>query len=179
MIPPHPFEPIIIPRQHKMARAIFILALAAITFSLTQSASLDTKSDKQSDGLSKMMASKADMDSATMLTNAMAECNETYTIDKSYTQALNESGSFPDETERIPKCYIRCVLEKTGIATEDGVYDPSRTDMFIEVFRISYPAKKSFKDMAEQCSDRKETCKCDRAYQYIKCIIENDIKNSM
>lgn len=65
-----------------MARAIFILALAAITFSLTQSASLDTKSDKQSDGLSKMMASKADMDSATMLTNAMAECNETYTIDK-------------------------------------------------------------------------------------------------
>ncbi|GBP54867.1 hypothetical protein EVAR_11619_1 [Eumeta japonica] len=49
--------------------------------------------------------------------NIMKVCNETFPIETGYLHSLNESGSFPDETDETPKCYIRCVLEKTGIFT--------------------------------------------------------------
>ncbi|XP_060806765.1 uncharacterized protein LOC106137085 [Amyelois transitella] len=121
-------------------------------------------------------SSKDGEDTAMVLMKAMTECNETYPIDNSYIQSLNESGSFPDETERTPKCYVRCVMEKVGAATEEGVYDPTRVMSFMELFRMNQQDKSGFKDIAEQCNDRKETCKCDRAYQYMKCIAQNQIK---
>ena len=37
-----------------------------------------------------------------------------------YLQDLNETGSFSDETEKTPMCFIQCYLEKLKILNENG-----------------------------------------------------------
>ena len=72
------------------------------------------------------------------------ECNKTFAISMDYLNELNDTGSFPDETDKTPmvsrvawalgvpqkrslllniefpfQCFIRCFLQKGGIVTED------------------------------------------------------------
>ena len=37
-----------------------------------------------------------------------------------YLQELNDTGSFPDEYEKIPMCFIKCYLESLGVISSDG-----------------------------------------------------------
>lgn len=37
-----------------------------------------------------------------------------------YLQDLNDTGSFSDETEKTPMCFIQCYLEKLKILNENG-----------------------------------------------------------
>nr|ALC79592.1 odorant binding protein 15 [Grapholita molesta] len=106
---------------------------------------------------------------------ALSDCNETFRIDMSYLLALNESGSFPDETDRTPKCYVRCVLEMVDVASADGQFDPERAEDALMGIR-GVRALSNVKEVAVTCSDRQETCKCERSYQFIKCLMEMEIK---
>ncbi|XP_047999476.1 uncharacterized protein LOC125236640 [Leguminivora glycinivorella] len=108
---------------------------------------------------------------------ALTDCNETFRIDISYLLALNESGSFPDETDRTPKCYVRCVLEMVDVATADGQFDPERAEAALMGIR-GVRALSNVKEVAVTCADRQETCKCERSYQFIKCLMEMEIKMS-
>nr|AOG12877.1 odorant binding protein [Eogystia hippophaecolus] len=106
----------------------------------------------------------------------MNECNETFHIEMSYLESLNASGSFLDETDKTPKCYIKCILEKSGVFDEEkGVFDPAKTASVFEGERGGRPMD-DIEEMAATCTDRKESCKCERSYNYMKCLMEMEIK---
>lgn len=37
-----------------------------------------------------------------------------------YLQDLNDTGSFSDESEKVPMCYIHCYLNKMGVIGQDN-----------------------------------------------------------
>ncbi|VVC96407.1 unnamed protein product [Leptidea sinapis] len=94
---------------------------------------------------------------------------------QSYLEALNVSGSIPDETDKTPKCFLRCVLEKTKVLSEDGEFDVERTADVLSMVRHG-TAKNDVEEMANRCSDRPEKCQCERSYNYLKCLIEADLE---
>ncbi|XP_038217454.1 general odorant-binding protein 84a-like [Zerene cesonia] len=110
------------------------------------------------------------------LSEIMNECNETFRIEMIYIESLNTSGSFPDETDKTPKCYVRCVLERSLVASEDGQFDADRTADVFAGMRSDTPLD-TVKQMAAICSERSETCKCERAYQFLRCLIQMEIEN--
>lgn len=57
---------------------------------------------------------------------AMMECNRTYHIEMDYLKELNDTGSFPDETEKIPMCFIKCYLESADILSSEGKVNKER-----------------------------------------------------
>ncbi|XP_045503408.1 general odorant-binding protein 84a [Colias croceus] len=103
------------------------------------------------------------------ITDIRSECNETFRIEMFYLESLNTTGSFPDETDKTPKCYVRCVLERSLVMSEDGQFDPERT---ADTFMRSDIPPDTVKRMADGCSERSETCKCERAYQYMRCLLQ-------
>ncbi|XP_030029513.2 general odorant-binding protein 84a-like [Manduca sexta] len=105
----------------------------------------------------------------------MNQCNETFRIEMAYLQALNESGSFPDETDRTPKCFLLCVLDNTGVMTKDGDFDPERTAALFAGERAG-KVMDGIQDMAAACADRKEKCKCEKSYNYLKCLMTMEIE---
>nr|AXF80671.1 pheromone-binding protein 3 [Scirpophaga excerptalis] len=154
-------------------------AILIFTISFVNSANVKTddnsakaKSDNMKDGNDEK---KTEATETIDLMAVMVECNETFRIEMGYIDALNQSGSFPDETDKTQKCYVRCVLEKTGIATPDAQYDTSRTAM-IFANRRSGRELDDLKDIAATCAaNRTETCTCERAYGYVKCFMESEI----
>ncbi|XP_026755199.2 general odorant-binding protein 84a [Galleria mellonella] len=168
-----------------MSRVLLLVVLAVQSFVFTELASVsktgsDVKETDRDDyknmtstGLTTVFTESRS--SETELDQAMNECNETFRVEMSYLESLNESGSFPDETDRTPKCYVRCVLEKTGVASEDGNYDPARTAVIFAGKRAGRPMN-DIEEIATGCANRKESCKCERAYQYIKCMMETEIR---
>lgn len=54
------------------------------------------------------------------VSEAVMECNRTYNIEMDYLKELNDTGSFPDETEKIPMCFVKCYLESADILSPDG-----------------------------------------------------------
>ncbi|XP_063628643.1 uncharacterized protein LOC134800098 [Cydia splendana] len=144
-----------------------------LSLSLVQSVeneSKDVKAKAESD------VAQDDMSDMNIM-GALSDCNETFRIDMSYLLALNESGSFPDETDRTPKCYVRCVLEMVDVASADGQFDPERAEAALMGIR-GVRALSNVKEVAVTCADRQETCKCERSYQFVKCLMEMEIKMS-
>lgn len=33
---------------------------------------------------------------------------------------MNRTGSFPDESDVVPMCFVKCYLEKIGIMSDEG-----------------------------------------------------------
>lgn len=48
------------------------------------------------------------------------ECQE-------YMRELNDTGSFPDESEKTPMCYLKCFLESVGAIDHDDKVDKTKT----------------------------------------------------
>ncbi|XP_028175104.1 uncharacterized protein LOC114363548 isoform X1 [Ostrinia furnacalis] len=121
------------------------------------------------------MSSSEDANNTVDLMTFMNQCNESFRTDMAYIDALMESGSFPDETDRTPKCYVRCVLEHVGVASEEGAFDAARAS---EVFagERGGRAMTDVQDLAEACADRNESCKCERSYRFMRCLMEAEIK---
>nr|AII00998.1 odorant binding protein [Dendrolimus kikuchii] len=150
-----------------MKNLIFIITFALITFSLTNPIRAEDDKNKQTDQASKAIK---EID----LNEVMAECNKSFTIQMSYVDALNKTGSFPDESDKTPKCYVRCMLEKTGIMSSDGVFDLKRIPV---VFANQHDGDFLVKDevIASLCAERKEKCQCEKAYNFMKCFRTTEI----
>lgn len=46
-----------------------------------------------------------------------------FQIDLEFLQELNDTGSFPDEGEKTPMCYIKCTLEMRSALKSDGNFE--------------------------------------------------------
>lgn len=44
-----------------------------------------------------------------------------------YMRELNDTGSFPDESEKTPMCYLKCFLESVGAIDHDDKVDKQKT----------------------------------------------------
>lgn len=40
-----------------------------------------------------------------------------------FLQELNDTGSFPDESEKTPMCFVKCYFESVGVMTKEGEID--------------------------------------------------------
>ena len=60
------------------------------------------------------------------VSEAVTECNMTSIISIDYLKELNDTGSFPDETEKTPMCFMKCYLEKADILLSDGKVNKER-----------------------------------------------------
>ncbi|CAB3256876.1 unnamed protein product [Arctia plantaginis] len=106
----------------------------------------------------------------------MNECNETFRIEMTYLESLNETGSFSDEADKTPKCFIRCMLENMDImSSEDGMFNPARAAILFAGDRNGKPME-DIGDLTAICADRREPCKCERAYQFMRCLMSMEIE---
>ncbi|KAJ9585976.1 hypothetical protein L9F63_020373 [Diploptera punctata] len=108
-------------------------------------------------------------DSAAEMQEIMKECNETYPINPEYLKSLNETGSFPDETDKTPKCFVRCMLTKHGMMDDQGNFDVDKMKQGYKEGK--YPESDAMIDMC--IAENTETqCNCNKAYIFTKCLMK-------
>nr|AWT22243.1 odorant-binding protein 6 [Mythimna separata] len=163
-----------------MTKLLLATVLIVITFALTRSASTQMKDAMPKEAMT--TTTTANQDSSIDSTDidviaVMNACNESFRIEMSYIQAMNESGSFLDETDKTPKCFIRCVFTNVGIVSEDGKqFNPARAAFIFAGERNGKPMD-DIGDMTAACAaDRQETCPCERSYQFLRCLMSMEIE---
>nr|WHU27555.1 odorant binding protein 38 [Heliconius charithonia] len=158
-------------------KIIFTITLALLTFSVAQCGRSVGNRMSTDDITTTTIATtmeNEDPGSNFDIMAVMVDCNDTFRVEMSYLESLNQSGSFPDETDKTPKCFVRCVLEKSSIVSGDSQFNVTRAaEVFSQIRDIS---QNDIIKMATACSDRPETCKCERSYQYLKCLLETTIE---
>ncbi|XP_053671865.1 general odorant-binding protein 84a [Anopheles nili] len=94
--------------------------------------------------------------------DAVAQCNRTFIIQPEYLAELNETGSFPDETDRIPLCFIRCYLQALGILTEDDKVNKETA------LALNWA---SSGETVDECLDEMTGSSCEKAYYFTRCVM--------
>nr|XP_019565322.2 general odorant-binding protein 84a [Aedes albopictus] len=89
------------------------------------------------------------------------ECNKTFAISMDYLNELNDTGSFPDETDKTPMCFIRCFLQKGGIVTED---DKVNKEQAIALGWVKNG------ETIDDCLQDMTGNPCERAYFLMRCV---------
>nr|CAS90131.1 odorant-binding protein 7 precursor [Bombyx mori] len=153
-----------------MANLVLLLTFVLMTLSMARLKSTEAPKSKTAlfNDQDNMGYEELDME------EIMSACNESFRIEYAYLESLNDSGSFPDETDKTPKCYIRCVLEKTEILSENGVLNPATAALVFAGERNGKPMS-DLEEMAVACADRHEKCKCEKAYNFVKCLMYMEI----
>uniref|UniRef100_A0A1B0CKG5 Putative odorant binding protein obp16 n=1 Tax=Lutzomyia longipalpis TaxID=7200 RepID=A0A1B0CKG5_LUTLO len=77
---------------------------------------------------------------------AMSMCNESFRTTEEYLDQLNKTGSFPDETDKTPMCFIKCYLEKMNILSDEGDIND------VKIFEM-FPSMNS--DTIDDCKKRR------------------------
>ncbi|XP_052865430.1 general odorant-binding protein 84a [Anopheles cruzii] len=93
---------------------------------------------------------------------AVTECNRTFIITTEYWNELNETGSFPDETDRIPPCFIRCYLKALGILTEDDRVNKE------QALALNWA---SGAETIDECLNEMTGTTCEKAYYLTRCVM--------
>ncbi|XP_039752361.1 general odorant-binding protein 84a [Pararge aegeria] len=157
---------------------VYGLAFVLIAFSLTECTTKEKDKSNSNVEIETTTASMSIEERAKSeefnIMEVMVECNDSFRVETSYLESFNKSGSFPDETDKTPKCFMRCVLEKSGVASPASQFNVKRT---AEIFpQIRDIPEEDIVKIATECTDRPETCKCERSYQYLKCLMETVIE---
>nr|QOV03029.1 odorant binding protein 13 [Apocheima cinerarius] len=130
----------------------------------------DSKAMSESKSMTNDTKANDDID----LIAVMMMCNESFHIEMSYLISLNESGSFPDETDKTPKCFLRCVLQSLKVASlDDGKIDPERA---AAIFADERDGGEDIVETATFCAQRDEKCHCEMAYNFLKCLFSMQIE---
>lgn len=78
-------------------------------------------------------------------------------------EELNKTGSFPDESDVVPMCFMKCYLEKVGIMSDEGDINEEKALQMMP---------DSTKDMLSDCSEEMEKGSdiCEKAYYITRCV---------
>lgn len=82
-----------------------------------------------------------------------------------YLDDLNKTGSFRDETDTVPMCFLKCYLEKVGILSDEGDVNEERALQL-------WPDGN--KDMIQDCLEEdveKAGDICEKAYYMTRCVM--------
>uniref|UniRef100_A0A182JWW8 Uncharacterized protein n=1 Tax=Anopheles christyi TaxID=43041 RepID=A0A182JWW8_9DIPT len=94
--------------------------------------------------------------------DAVTQCNRSFIIQPDYLAELNQTGSFPDETDKIPLCFIRCYLKTLGILTDD---DKVNKDVALALNWATSG------ETVDECLDEMTGNACEPAYFFTRCIM--------
>uniref|UniRef100_A0A1L8DPC7 Putative odorant binding protein obp16 n=2 Tax=Nyssomyia neivai TaxID=330878 RepID=A0A1L8DPC7_9DIPT len=139
---------------------IYLLALVA--FVLLAGNCNGTKMLQQS-GAGTPASQKRSANDMTPL-EAMSMCNESFRTSDEFLEQLNKTGSFPDETDKTPMCFLKCYLEKTDIISDEGdINEPKIFEMF--------PTLNS--DATEDCKKEMDHSNnvCEKVYFLVRCVM--------
>lgn len=81
-----------------------------------------------------------------------------------YLEELNKTGSFPDESDVVPMCFIKCYLEKIGLISDEGDVNEERVVQM-------WPD--ATKDMVIDCAEEMEKGSdiCEKSYYITRCVL--------
>lgn len=60
-----------------------------------------------------------------LFSHYLCPCNNNFES-TDYLQELNRTGSFPDESDVVPMCFMKCYLEKIGVISDEGDINEER-----------------------------------------------------
>ncbi|XP_055632687.1 general odorant-binding protein 84a [Toxorhynchites rutilus septentrionalis] len=103
----------------------------------------------------------AENDKELSIDDIYVECNKSFIISMDYLNELNDTGSFPDETDKTPMCFIRCFLLKNGILTDDDKVNKERA--------LSIDWVKNGESI-DDCLQEMTGNPCERAYFLTRCV---------
>ncbi|KAG5682267.1 hypothetical protein PVAND_011631 [Polypedilum vanderplanki] len=99
-------------------------------------------------------------------TDIMTKCNQTFPIKIEYLHDLNTTGSFSDESEKVPMCYVHCYLTKIGVMGEENQINSERAANFYEI---------EDEDMIDDCNNEMVAASisdsCAKAYFFLRCLM--------
>ncbi|XP_023727981.1 general odorant-binding protein 84a isoform X2 [Cryptotermes secundus] len=112
-----------------------------------------------------------------VLTDIRNQCNETFPISDEYDVRLLNFGSFPDESDKTPMCFIHCFMDKGGMIDTDGTFQQK---ILVEKLQ-GFPNDTIIPDLGEimdHCVTRngEQADLCERAYNFAKCLIIEEIQ---
>ncbi|KAK7791319.1 hypothetical protein R5R35_000825 [Gryllus longicercus] len=109
-------------------------------------------------------------------TAIMEQCNETYRIDMKLLQELNNTGSFREEKDETPMCYLHCVFDKGELMDTDGTFNVVRVKDMYRTGAESESRRAQMDDMVAMCIlQRDETDHCRRVYGFVSCLMTEEI----
>jgi PBP/GOBP family len=104
---------------------------------------------------------------------------------------LNDTGSFPDESEKTPMCFVKCILEGAGVLTSNNdinkvkaiaLYQLDNEDLVddcvIEMgeYRVQY----SFMLLsASILAAAKQGDTCLRSYYFVRCLMARSLLENL
>lgn len=106
---------------------------------------------------------------------------------------MNETGSFPDESEKTPMCYMQCFLDSLGVLAsgstinkemaaavydidDDSLLDDCMAELGECCFCIT-SAKPL--DNHESSASATVTDECEKAYFFVRCIKTQSVLNGL
>ncbi|XP_059610264.1 general odorant-binding protein 84a [Phlebotomus argentipes] len=95
---------------------------------------------------------------------AMVACNESFRTTEEFLQELNKTGSFPDESDKTPMCFLKCYLEKTSIISDEG-------DINDEKVLVMFPTLTT--DGIDDCKKEMDHTNnvCEKVYFLVRCVM--------
>lgn len=108
---------------------------------------------------------------------------------------LNDTGSFPDESERTPMCFIKCILEGAGILSKQNDINKEKTleaykldnddlvdDCVIEMGELEYSAhfqgSRRF-DFKYILAATRQNDSCLIAYFFVRCLMTRSLLDNL
>lgn len=95
--------------------------------------------------------------------NLLVVCGSFFVVElkfQEYLQELNDTGSFPDESEKIPLCYMKCYLEAIGVMNSEHKVDKEKT---VLMFKLEND------ETIDECSNEI----CELSFSSLKCLLTN------
>ncbi|GAB0100508.1 General odorant-binding protein 84a [Sergentomyia squamirostris] len=95
---------------------------------------------------------------------AMMSCNESFRTSEEFLQELNQTGSFPDESDKTPMCFLKCYLEKMAILSDEGDINEEKViQMFPTVNNEGIDDCKKEMDHTNNV--------CEKVYFLVRCVM--------
>ncbi|XP_031621349.1 general odorant-binding protein 84a [Contarinia nasturtii] len=149
-----------------MTSTKFFIGLVIVLFSGCAQCCFAADTEQQPAAPAVKMVDKTAVDQLDQMA-IMQHCNESFRTTMEYLEDLNSTGSFPDETDKTPMCYIRCYLDAVGILKDDELNLERANEMQWSTCEETIP------ECQKEVADR--TNPCEKAYFLTRCVMMRNI----
>ncbi|XP_021706499.1 general odorant-binding protein 84a-like [Aedes aegypti] len=144
-----------------------ILSFLLICIVITASTSCAIACDDSDDDLSDSQVSEVSSTPDYSIESIYVECNDSFITTMEYLETLNQTGRFPEESDKTPLCFLRCFLHKSGI------YDEMENVIGERAVEIGWVDSEQTID---ECMEQMVGSPCQKAYQLVRCVTEHNLK---
>ncbi|CRK97306.1 CLUMA_CG010701, isoform A [Clunio marinus] len=91
------------------------------------------------------------------------------------TLELNDTGSFPDEVEMTPMCFLKCYLESIGVLDKELQINRVKA---VELYNLNDDSE-TYDDCADDMSSENVTDECEKAYFFVRCVMSRKLFDNL